>query len=69
MGELKMFPMTYVSLSKGERTCSVVYANSSGRIVNVIGLPDSWLHGDGTLGVTRLRSAGWEEEGRGEVEE
>jgi hypothetical protein len=69
MGELVMFPMTYVSLEKGKRTCSVAFANSSKRILWVVDLPDSWVHMDATLGVTRLRSAGWEEVGRGKVKE
>ena len=69
MGEVKMFPMTSVSLEKGEAECSLVFANGSKRILWVTGLPDSWTHMDATLGITRLRSAGWEEVGRGKVEE
>ena len=68
MGELVMFPMTYVSLSKGERTAGIIYANSSGRVVNVIDLPLSWIGQDGTLAVTRLVSAGWKEDRRGKVQ-
>jgi len=69
MGELVMFPMTYVSLSKGERTCFIIYADSSGRVVNVEGLPLSWMNSDATLAITRLISAGWKETGRGKLRE
>jgi hypothetical protein len=69
MGDLVMFPMTYVSLAKGERTAGVIYANSSGKVVNVIDLPLSWLGTDGTLAVTRLISAGWKETRRGKVKQ
>lgn len=64
-----MFPMEYVSLKKEERTCSIVFANSSKRILNVVDLPDSWLNTDATLGLTRLISAGWKEVSRGKVKE
>jgi len=69
MGELVLFPMRYVSLKKEKRTCTVIYAISSGRIINLIDLPLSWLHTDATLAVTRLISAGWKEEGRGEAKD
>lgn len=62
-----MYPMTYVSLSKGERTAGIIMANSSKRVINVIDLPLSWLHSDATLAITRLISAGWKEESRGKV--
>lgn len=68
MGEVKLFPMTYVSLEKEGRTASLVYADSSGLMVNVIDLPLTWVHSDAVLGVTRLISAGWVETGRGKVE-
>jgi hypothetical protein len=64
-----MFPMVWVTLQKEERTCTVVYAVSSNRIVNVIDLPESWLNTDATLGLTRLKSAGWSQLGTGRVTE
>jgi hypothetical protein len=63
-----VFPMVWVTLEKDERTCTVIYAVSSSRILNVTGLPNSWLHGDATLGLTRLKSAGWSQIGTGRVE-
>jgi hypothetical protein len=69
MGELVVYPMTYVSLEKGERSVSLVYANSSKRILYVEGdLPETWVNTDATLAQTRLKSAGWEEVARGKVE-
>ena len=62
-----MFPMEYVSFEKEGRTCSVIYAKSSGKVVNLIDLPPSWLHTDSTLAITRLLSAQWVETGRGKV--
>jgi hypothetical protein len=67
MGELVMFPMVWVTLKKEERTCTVIYAKSSDRIINVTGLPHTWLNTDATLGLTRLKSAGWEQTGTGKV--
>jgi hypothetical protein len=65
-----MYPMTYCSLKKGERTVSLVWANSSGLILYVEGdLPETWVRTDATLAITRLLSAGWVETGRGKVEE
>ena len=64
-----MFPMMYAHLEKDGRTASLVYADSSQRIINIIGdLPQTWLNSDATLGITRLISAGWKETGRGKVE-
>ena len=69
MGEMVLFPMSYASLEKGERAVSLVWADSSKRIMYVEGdLPESWLHTDATLAITRLRSAGWAELKRGRVE-
>lgn len=69
MGELVMFPMEYVSFEKEERTCTIIKAKSSDRVVSVIDLPPSWVTTDGTLATTRLISAGWKETGRGKVQE
>ena len=68
MGELIMYPMRYASFEKGERTCSIVWAKSSMRILQVMELPSSWEGGDATVAITRLTSAGWEETGRGKVQ-
>lgn len=69
MGELKMFPMTYVSFTKKDRTVGLVFANSSKRIISTIGdLPDSWMHTDAELATTRLVSAGWKEVSRRKVD-
>jgi hypothetical protein len=70
MGDLVPFPMTYCSLDKGERSVSLVWAESSKRVLYVKGdLPPSWIQTDATLAVTRLISAGWTEVARGKVED
>ena len=69
MSTLIMYPMTFCSLEKGERSVSLVWANSSKLILYVEGdLPESWVRTDATLAITRLISAGWVETARGEVE-
>ena len=68
MAEIIMFPMEYACLEKDERTCSLIWATSSKRIVQTLDLPPSWLYSDATLALTRLISAGWVENGRGKVE-
>ena len=68
MGEVKMFPMTFVHLEKDGRTASIVYADSSKRVIGVVGdLPVTFMNQDATLCVTRLISAGWKETSRGKV--
>lgn len=63
-----MYPMSYASLEKGERRVSLVWADSSKLILHVKGdLPESWIRTDSMLAITRLRSAGWVETGRGIV--
>ena len=70
MNELIMFPMTYATLTKGERSASLVWADSSKRILSAAGdLPPTWVGTDATLAITRLISAGWVEASRGKVEE
>ena len=65
-----MFPMTFCSLEKGEHSASLVWADSSLRVLYVAGdLPISWQGVDATQAVTRLLSAGWKEEVRGKVED
>lgn len=68
MAEIIMFPMEYVSFQKENRTCSLICATCSKRVVKVIDLPITWEHTDYTLAITRLLSAGWEEIGRGKVQ-
>ena len=70
MAELIMFPMTYASLEKEGRSVSLIWANSSKRIISITGDgPLSWLNTDATLAITRLISAGWVEDSRGKVED
>ena len=63
-----MFPMMCAHLEKDGRTASIVYADSSKRVIGVIGdLPMTFMHTDATLCITRLVSAGWKETSRGKV--
>jgi len=65
-----MFPMECVHLEKDGRTASIVYADSSKRVLGVVGdLPITFIHADATLCITRLISAGWKETSRGKVTE
>ena len=62
-----MYPMSYISLEKEDRSIGLVWADSSKRILSVIEAPITWIGTDITLAITRLRSAGWEEVSRGKV--
>lgn len=69
MGKIVMFPMTYATLEKEERSVSLVWANNGKLIINLTGdIPTTWLGTDATLAITRLLSAGWVETSRGKVE-
>ena len=70
MGDLVMFPMTYASFEKGEHSVSIVWANSSGRMVNVVSDTDiDYEPQDFTIIISRLLREGWIQVGRGEVNE
>lgn len=62
-----MFPMMYATFTKDDRTAYLVWATSSGRIIQVNELPESWVNTDADLGRARLKSAGWRLESEGAV--
>jgi len=65
-----MYPMTYCSFEReGAVMISVVWADSSGLILQVIGEGnfDNWIGTEHTLHTNRLLQAGWKVNSRGKV--
>jgi hypothetical protein len=67
MAEIIDWPMSFASFEKEERKITLVWANSSNRIVTSVGAPDTWVNTDAELACTRLLSASWNRVAEGKV--
>lgn len=68
MGDIIVYPMTYAHYARGERSLTLIWADSSKLIMDMMGdIPYSWMRTDAELACTRLESAGWKQTGKGQV--
>lgn len=69
MSNIIPYPMQFIIMRRREEEIYFVWADSSGLITFVSGVPDSWVCTSARLAIKELESSGWEEINRGKVNE